>query len=177
VNVTKDLLEAAAGGRHQEVVAALAQLPDRAKGLSTAAVAAGSAGQWGLSVSLLQDLVMMDEAAGRAAVRAVFVAVSKTATPVAGGEDCDAPLLPLPAVPDLSEDSDGQDIEKVEAEMLKCHRQLLAAIQVCDALYTDWLALRQQQVRERREAVVAAVTAAAAAAAAAAAGTAGAACV
>jgi hypothetical protein len=35
-----------------------------------------------------------------------------------------------------------------------------AALQVCDALCADWLSLRQQRLRELREAVVAAVAAA-----------------
>jgi hypothetical protein len=39
-------------------------------------------------------------------------------------------------------------------------QKLRAALQLCDALMADWLALRKQQTRELREAVVAAVTAA-----------------
>jgi hypothetical protein len=66
---------AAAANNEQEVQAALQQLPDRAAGLAAAAAAANTAGHWALCLQLLRQLVMLDEAKGRAALVAVHAAM------------------------------------------------------------------------------------------------------
>jgi ankyrin repeat protein len=154
----RELEAAAARGDESGVRAALVQLPDRAKSLLTAAVAAGGAGHWGLCMGLLRELVMLDAAEGRQG-------------PDLGREDVFhliAAFLELPT--QLAPQQQQQEVveDPVEANrqvilrlQQKAIRHLQAVYPVCDALLADWLALRQQQQRELRDAVVAAVTAAA----------------
>jgi ankyrin repeat protein len=158
VSSTERHLQAAAvRGDESGVRATLGQLPDRAAGLTSAAAAAGAAGQWGLCMRLLRELVMLDEAKGKQAVRAVHEAVSSR--PVPGAEPWTVPFL-FPA----SEEEGREE----RAELKRRQRRLPAAYLICDALCSDWLAVRQEMVRERREAVVAAAGVAACAAAGAA---------
>jgi hypothetical protein len=142
----------AASGRAEDVQAALARMEDREKGLETAAVAAGRAGHWGLCVALLRELVLLQGGSRWSlltAGHAVSDAVRNSARQQQQQEE--------------EEEVDGQ----LRAGKLQPYYvwELQAGAGVCDALFADWLAVRQQQVRERRAAVVAAVAAAVGAAA------------
>jgi hypothetical protein len=135
------LQAAATSGSEEAVRAALEESPNKAAGLWAAAPAAARAGHWGLCMQLLRELVMLDEAKGRAAVQAVYnAAVGKAAS---------------------IEKPPGEEEEEEDRWLLRVReQQLQVAVQVCDAVYDDWLALRQQEFRELREAVVAAAEAA-----------------
>jgi hypothetical protein len=73
--------EAATNGSEQGVRAALRPLLDKSVGLSAAAAAAGAAGHWGLWLRLLQDLVVLNEWQGRAAMRAITRELSRLQFP------------------------------------------------------------------------------------------------
>jgi hypothetical protein len=98
-------------------------------------------------MQLLRELVMLDEAKGRAAVHQVQLRAYAAARWRNQGHKAAGPLV-------LCQQSQ----HKPDAA-----GELAAALQVCDALLADWLAVRQQRVREVREAVVAAAGVAAAA--------------
>jgi hypothetical protein len=140
------LTAAAARGDAPEVLASLGQLPDRPEGLKAGAIAAGAAGHWGLCLELLRELMMMEEDKRKAAhAQTVPYAVSQAYR----GTDAQHRRQEQQQV-------DGE--QEVKPGVLQKHMwELEAALGACDALLIDWLALRQQQVRELRAAVVAAV--------------------
>jgi hypothetical protein len=124
------LKAAAASGSEQGVHAALAQLPDMLQGLSAAAGAAGGAGHWGLFMKLLGEMAMLGETKRQKVQR--LCAQGDTAALLSS-------YVHICFSAGLDEDT---------------------AVDGGDALMADWLALRQQAVRELREAVVAAAEAA-----------------
>jgi hypothetical protein len=154
------LLIDAASGSEQRVRATLGQLPDShaAAGLLVAAVGAGSAGQWGLFFQLLREVVLLPPA-----VANVAFAVPKAAA-VVHADMCHTKQK----AKNLQQQPMQQEgvTDSLDDPMLQL--QMEARQEVCDAFFADWLALRQQRVRELREAVVAAAEAGAAASAAAA---------
>jgi hypothetical protein len=103
---------------------------------------------------LLRELVMLDEAKGRAAVQQVQLHTYTAGRWRKQGHKIDGLVVPP---------KQSQDAPEPAADVAT---ELAVALQVCDALLADWLAVRQRRVRELREAVVAAAGVAAAAPAA-----------
>jgi len=174
--VTRQLEAAAASGDEEGLHAALQQVPNRAQGLSAAVAAASSAGHWGLCMALLRELVMLDEVLAKKVVQHMAVeAQSRLPARVAPQQQQQQQTLEPPLQQQQQEEEDEEEEEEEEEDPLEAARlaemrlrlkqegimRLQAALQVCDALLDDWLALRQQRKRELRDAVVAAVTAAA----------------
>jgi cytohesin len=155
--VMRKLESAAVTGDEQGVRAFLEQLPDRPKALSVAVFAAGRERHWGLCMGLLRELVMLDATKGQEAVHRLHIELSHR-MPEPDGEVPPMPWLdfqdPLAAFEAFREHNQREREKK----------QLRAALQVCDALLADWLAVRQLPVAGLEEVVVTAVEAAAAAA-------------
>jgi hypothetical protein len=133
-----ELRALAAGDNKEGVHAILRHLPDRAAGLSAAAAAACGAWHWSLCLQLLRELVMLDEAKGRAAALKVRIEVWEKVPGCADAE------------------------QQEEEQQQQCTMRLLqASCQVGDAWLADWVTCWREHRRQLRVAVVAAVTAAA----------------
>jgi hypothetical protein len=135
----------------------LEELPDRPSELYKAAVAAGEELQWGLCMRLLRELVVLDVATGRAAVKEVHNELT-TQMPDPEGE-----FVPPPVVGFHQQLQVADAYWQFRAQVLD-KKRVRAALQLCDTLLEDWLVVRQLPVPGLEEAVVTAVESATAAA-------------
>jgi hypothetical protein len=141
--VIREVEAAAADGDEQRLQAAIEQMPDRAAGLSAAAIAAGKVEQHEVYMELLRELVMLDEGMAAAAVGQVMGNSS-----LFSGEALTSVVYRAVMYGD-------EGWEKA------CNQQVLAAALCAVApVMADWGVIRQRRAEELRDAVLAAVTAA-----------------